>query len=127
MKFLLLIFVIVSVFNLTSAFENCGVEYQDPKLTHALEEFLEYVDFEKLSAIAQKYLPEHLRFYGFLVNFTISLKANPKMNHALGYICEKTHFDLFGWWTGFWANFRTSYSIFKSAQFKLNSTIFYRY
>jgi hypothetical protein len=75
-------------------------------LAHANDEFLEYVDFDKISAIAQKYLPEHLRFYGIMVKFTISLKANPKMNLALRYICEKTHFDLFGWWTGFFSNFR---------------------
>jgi hypothetical protein len=112
MKFFLVICLAISIIDQLSAFENCGIGHEDPKLTHALDEFLEYFPFDQLSQIAQDYLPEYLRFYSFAENFTNSLPANPKINRALKYICEKTHFDFLGWWKGFWSNIRKEYFFF---------------
>jgi hypothetical protein len=112
MRYFLVIFLFFNAIVWISAFENCGYEYQDKKLLNAHKYIMEKFPFEAINRIAQEYLPEALQVGRYVERFTNSLPANPKINRALEYICEKTHFDLLGWWRIFWAKFGKEFIFF---------------
>jgi hypothetical protein len=120
MKFFLAIFLVISIINRISAFENCGPSYQDPKLKLVHDYILKYYPFDQISVLAQEYLPEALVIDSFVRNFSNSLAADPKFNHALEYICEKTHFDIFGWLKVLWSKFRKEYFQFITIKYLIN-------